>query len=60
MIIYYKKRKDDSNEIHLQQRCTFKLYKYRSMVMHADEKLWEYLNENPEAKEEFCKYKKNR
>lgn len=36
----------------------FKLYKYRSMVMHADEKLWEYLNENEEAKEEYCKYKK--
>lgn len=36
----------------------FKLYKYRSMVMHADEKLWEYLNENPDAKEEYCKYKK--
>lgn len=36
----------------------FKLYKYRSMVIHADEKLWEYLNKNPEAKEEFCKYKK--
>lgn len=36
----------------------FKLYKYRSMVMHADEKLWEYLNENEEAKKEYCKYKK--
>lgn len=36
----------------------FKLYKYRSMVMHADEKLWEYLNENEEAKQEYMKYKK--
>ena len=36
----------------------FRLYKYRSMVMHADEKLWEYLNTNPEAKEEYKKYKK--
>ena len=36
----------------------FRLYKYRSMVMHADEKLWEYLNNNPEAKEEYKKYKK--
>ena len=36
----------------------FRLYKYRSMVMHADEKLWEYLNKNPEAKEEYSKYKK--
>lgn len=36
----------------------FRLYKFRSMVMHADEKLWEYLNNNPEAKEEYTKYKK--
>lgn len=36
----------------------FRLYKFRSMVMHADEKLWEYLNNNPEAKEEYKKYKK--
>lgn len=38
----------------------FRLYKYRSMVMHADEKLWEYLNNNPEAKAEYKKYKKLR
>lgn len=36
----------------------FRLYKYRSMVMRADEKLWKYLNSNPEAKEEYKKYKK--
>ena len=36
----------------------FRIYKYRSMVMNADEKLWEYLNNNPEAKEEYTKYKK--
>ena len=36
----------------------FRLYKFRSMVMHADEKLWEYLNNNPEAKEEYKRYKK--
>ena len=36
----------------------FRFYKYRSMVMHADEKLWKYLNSNPEAKEEYKKYKK--
>ena len=36
----------------------FRFYKYRSMVMNADEKLWEYLNNNPEAKEEYQKYKK--
>ena len=38
----------------------FRFYKYRSMVMHADEKLWEYLNNNPEAKAEYKKYKKLR
>ena len=36
----------------------FRIYKYRSMVMNAEEKLWEYLNNNPEAKEEYTKYKK--
>lgn len=36
----------------------FRLYKFRSMVMHADEILWKYLNSNPEAKEEYKKYKK--
>ena len=28
------------------------------MVMHADEILWKYLNNNPEAKEEYKRYKK--
>lgn len=37
---------------------TFKIYKYRSMVMDADKKLQIYLEENPEAKEEYKKYKK--
>ena len=36
----------------------FKLYKYRSMVMGADDKLAKYLAENPEAREEYKKYKK--
>lgn len=36
----------------------FKLYKYRSMIMHADEKLEQYLDENREAREEYKKYKK--
>lgn len=36
----------------------FKIYKYRTMVMHADEKLFKYLNENPEAKKEYKKFKK--
>ena len=36
----------------------FKFYKYRSMVLHADEKLFKYLEENPEAAKEYKKYKK--
>lgn len=31
----------------------FRLYKFRSMCMHADEKLKEYLDENEEARKEF-------
>lgn len=36
----------------------FYLYKFRSMVVDADEKLLKYLAENEEAKEEYAKYKK--
>lgn len=36
----------------------FKIYKYRSMVLNADEKLEKYLEENEEAREEYDKYKK--
>ena len=36
----------------------FKLYKYRSMVVGADEKLEEYLRENEDARKEYKKYKK--
>lgn len=36
----------------------FKMYKYRSMVVGADEKLHKYLEENEEAKIEYKKYKK--
>ena len=36
----------------------FKMYKFRSMVVGADDKLKEYLEQNPEAKEEYKKYKK--
>ena len=36
----------------------FKMYKYRSMVVGADEKLEKYLEENEEAKKEYQKYKK--
>lgn len=37
---------------------SFKLYKYRSMVVNADEKLKKYLEENEEAKKEYKKYRK--
>lgn len=36
----------------------FKMYKYRSMVVGADEKLKDYLKENPEATREYKIYKK--
>lgn len=39
---------------------TFKLYKYRSMVVNADLKLEDYLKENEEAKEEYMKTRKLR
>ena len=37
---------------------TFKMYKYRSMVVGADELLDKYLKENEEARKEYKKYKK--
>lgn len=37
---------------------SFKMYKFRSMVVGADEKLKEYLEQNEEAKKEYKKYKK--
>lgn len=36
----------------------FRMYKYRSMCMNADEKLAQYLEENEEARKEYKKYKK--
>ena len=36
----------------------FKMYKYRSMVVGADEKLEKYLSENEEARKEYKEYKK--
>lgn len=36
----------------------FKMFKYRTMVVGADEILFKYLEENPEAKEEYKIYKK--
>lgn len=36
----------------------FRMYKYRSMVVGADEKLFQYLEENEEARKEYKEYKK--
>ena len=36
----------------------FRMYKFRSMCMNADERLKEYLEENEEARKEYQKYKK--
>ncbi len=36
----------------------FKMYKYRSMIVGADDKLEKYLEENEEARKEFKQYKK--
>ena len=36
----------------------FRMYKYRSMVVGADEKLFKYLQENEEARKEYKEYKK--
>lgn len=36
----------------------FRFYKFRTMVMNADEKLEEYLEQNEDARQEYEKYKK--
>jgi lipopolysaccharide/colanic/teichoic acid biosynthesis glycosyltransferase len=36
----------------------FNFFKFRSMVVDADKKLYEYLEQNEEAREEFYKYRK--
>ena len=55
--------KDEGPIFYTQERIgqngkIFKMYKYRSMVVGADEKLEKYLKENKEAREEYKKYKK--
>ena len=50
--IFYTQERIGKNGKH------FKMYKYRSMVVGADEKLKEYLAKNEEAREEYAKYKK--
>ncbi len=36
----------------------FRMYKFRTMVMHADERLFKYLEENVNASKEYKEYKK--
>ena len=55
--------KDNGPVFYVQKRIgkdgkKFKMYKYRSMVVNADQKLKGYLLDNPEVNEEFSKYKK--
>ena len=58
-----KLSKDNGPIFYAQERIgkngkIFKMYKYRSMVVGADEKLKEYLENNVRAREEYKKYKK--
>lgn len=55
--------KDNGPVFYTQERIgkngkIFKMYKYRSMVVGADEKLKEYLEKNEEARKEYAEYKK--
>ena len=55
--------KDNGPVFYVQKRIgkggkSFKMYKYRSMVVNADKKLKRHLLDNPEANEEFIKYRK--
>lgn len=55
--------KDNGPLFYTQERIgkngkTFKMYKFRSMVVDADEKLEKYLEENEEARKEYKKYRK--
>ena len=58
-----KLSKDNGPIFYAQERIgkngkIFKMYKYRSMVVGADEKLKEYLENNVRAREEYKKFKK--
>ena len=55
--------KDNGPIFYVQKRIgkdgkSFKMYKYRSMVVDADKKLRRFLLDNPEANEEFMEYRK--
>ena len=54
---------DDGPVFYVQERIgqygkTFKMFKYRSMVVDADEKLERFLEENEDVREEFMMYRK--
>lgn len=55
--------KDNGPVFYVQKRIgkngkSFKMYKYRSMIVDADRKLKRYLLDNPEANEEFMEFRK--
>ncbi len=55
--------KDNGPLFYTQERIgengkVFKMYKFRSMIVGADQKLKKYLEENEEARKEYKKYKK--
>lgn len=62
-IIRIVKKENDGPLFYTQLRIgkdgkQFRMFKFRSMCMNADEKLKEYLQENEEARKEYKKYKK--
>ena len=50
-VFYYQNRIGKDGKL-------FKMYKFRSMVVGAEKKLEEYLEQNEEAKKEYAEYKK--
>lgn len=58
VIALNKINREDANIFFIQERIgkngkLFKLYKFQTMINGADEKLYKYLEGNPEAKEEY-------
>ena len=63
VFISNKIKKDKGPIFYIQERIgkdgkTFKMIKYRTMIVGADEKLEEYLENNEEARKEYNTYKK--
>ena len=62
--IAYRIKKEDPGPVIFAYDCVgkngkiFKCYKFRSMVINAQERLVQYLRENEEAREEWEKYYK--